>query len=50
MDTPTFEQLISKVEAQQAEIDELRAGLNYAVYGIGNPHPDPRDKAEATGV
>lgn len=42
--------LASKVEARQKEvdeeIDELRTGLDYAVYGIGNPHPDPRDQGE----
>lgn len=46
METPTLEQLASKMEAQQREIDELRAGLDYAVYGIGIPHPDPRDQGE----
>lgn len=46
METPTLEQLAAKLEAQQKEIDDLRAGLDYAVYGIGSPHPDPRDEGE----
>ncbi len=47
MKQKTIEQLSSEVEALTAVVAELREGLNYAVYGIGNPHPDPRGEAEA---
>lgn len=53
MDAKTLEQLASDVEAIKAynvalksEVAGLRSGLDYAVYGIGNPHPDPREQGE----
>jgi len=46
MENTTLEQLAAMVEEQKAEIAELRKGLDYAVYGIGSPHPDPREQGE----
>ena len=53
MEPKTLEQLASDMEvlksdnaALKAEVSELRSGVNYAVYGIGNPHPDPREAQE----
>ena len=43
MDNPTIEQLTSKMEEMAGTIEKLWAALDYAIYGIGNPHPDPRE-------
>lgn len=36
----------SDVADVRAGVAELRSGLNYIVYGIGSPHPDPREQGE----
>lgn len=46
MENVTTDQLASAVEVLRREVDELRAGLDYAVYGIGTAHQDPRDEGD----
>lgn len=53
MEPKSLEQLAADMEVVKArnvslaaEVAELRSGLDYAVYRIGNPHPDPREQGE----